>query len=332
MNPSFPEPIAGVTWRALTGDDVAAVHALVSTVARFDHLPFAVTLEEMRAELADPNSELARDTIAGFAAGGTLTCYGHVRGRAQATRRRLVQLDGQVHPDWRRRGLGSAVLTWSGERARQRLSETTTPDTADLPTLLEVWSDARAADRRALFERHGFAPVRYYEDMRRPLAEPLPDASLPAGLRLVEWSSEADPDFRRTHNEAFVDHWGSEPLSDEEWQHHYSHSPNFRPALTIGAHDGSRLVAYVMGYHAPADTAVTGRREGWLGQVGTLREWRGRGVASALMIEAMRRMQAADMTHAALDVDSANPSGALGMYQRLGFATLHRWIRWARAA
>ncbi|HEY7598906.1 MAG TPA: GNAT family N-acetyltransferase, partial [Candidatus Limnocylindrales bacterium] len=304
MTPRPPADIEGVSWRPITPDDAAAVHELVGAVERFDDLPFAATIEEIRAEMADPTGDLARDSMGGFAADGRLACYGHVRMRATATRRRMVNLDGHVHPEWRRRGLGGQVMAWSEERARQRLAESVTPETAGVPAFMEVWSDVRMADRRALFELRGYAPVRWYEDMRRPLDAALADVPLPAGLRLVGWSAADDDDYRRAHNEAFLDHWGSEPLTAAEWHHHFTGSPNFRPELTIGAHDGRRIVAYVIGYHSPADTAVTGRSEGWLGQVGTLREWRGKGAASALMVEAMRRMKAAGMTHAALDVDS----------------------------
>ena len=61
--------------------------------------------------------------------------------------------------------------------------------------------------------------------------------------------------------------------------------------------------------------------EAWINTVGTRRAWRGKGVASWLMAESLRRIAAADdgFERAILGVDAENPTGALRVYRRLGF-------------
>jgi ribosomal protein S18 acetylase RimI-like enzyme len=56
--------------------------------------------------------------------------------------------------------------------------------------------------------------------------------------------------------------------------------------------------------------------------VGTRRAWRGKGVASWLITEALRRIAEAEdgFQRAILGVDSENPTGALRVYRRLGFS------------
>ena len=328
MRPPHPPPIEGVTWRPLEQTDVPALHALIRAVEVADDQPTVTTAEEMEKNLDDPNLDLATDSLAGWAPDGSLACFGAARGRQNALRRRFVWMDGHVHPEWRRRGLGSAVLGWTEARGRARLAA----DPSDVPAFLEGWSDERLVDRKALFEKHAFAPTRWYVEMRRPLDEPLLARELPEGLTIVPWSAERDEDFREAHNSAFLDHWGSEPLTAEEWRHHSSGSPLFRGDLTLAVTDGRRIVSYVTAYHSDSDSQATGRRDGWLGQVGTLREWRAKGVASALMIRVMHAMAAAGMTHANLDVDSDNPTGAVGIYERLGFRPDLRYVRWAKEA
>lgn len=328
MSPPTPISPLGLGWRPLTLQDAPSLHALIRASEQHDHVPFATSLDEVRNELEDPEVDLPSDSIAGFEADGTLACFGAIRMRGQVTRRRAIQQNGTVRPDLRRRGLGTLLMDWTEARAGERLAAVSD----DLPSFLEAWSESTWADRRALFEGRGYEPIRYYDDMRRPLSEPIPDAPLPAGLRFERWTPELDDALREAHNEAFHDHWGSEPLTAEAWRHQLSGSPMFRPALTFGVMDGDQVAGYCMAYHSPEDALVTGRLEGWLGQIGVRRPWRGRGVASSVMCHVMREMAAAGLEYACLDVDSENPSGAVGLYTRLGFEKVERFIRWAKPA
>ena len=63
--------------------------------------------------------------------------------------------------------------------------------------------------------------------------------------------------------------------------------------------------------------------------VGTLREHRGRGLAGALLAEVMRASRAAGLERCVLDVDTENPTGALGVYTRLGFAATDRDVAYS---
>jgi mycothiol synthase len=330
---TLPADSGGIRWRHLRADDAPALLEVIRACEVADEQPYVTTLEEVEHSLADKRLDLARDSIGGFAADGSMVAFGAARPRSAAVQRRIVYQDGWVRPDFRRRGVGGTIIDFTEARSRQWLAEREAREGSDgVPAFLETYCDERLAGNRALYESRGFAPIRWYTDMRRDLAEPIPPVDLPAGLELAGWSSESDQEYREAHVTAFRDHWGSEPLTAEEWKQRFTGSPSFRPDLTVGVRDGGRLVGYVIGYHAPQDTEVTGRVEGWLGQIGTLREWRGRGVASALMAHVMQLMREAGMQDAMLDVDSENQSGAVGLYERLGFRPDRRSIRWAKSA
>ena len=64
----------------------------------------------------------------------------------------------------------------------------------------------------------------------------------------------------------------------------------------------------------------------YIGSVGTRRPWRKRGLASALMSETIAAAAADGKTVTSLGVDADNPTGALGVYERLGFAVRQRWV------
>jgi len=60
------------------------------------------------------------------------------------------------------------------------------------------------------------------------------------------------------------------------------------------------------------------------------RLWRKCGVASALMCQSMRAMKADGLDYATLGVDTQNPTGALGLYERLGFVAVKRMINFEK--
>ena len=70
--------------------------------------------------------------------------------------------------------------------------------------------------------------------------------------------------------------------------------------------------------------AMLGTDHGWLERISTRRRWRGRGVAKAMIASAMWALRERGMSHAALGVDTENPSGAFALYENLGFRTAHR--------
>ena len=91
-------------------------------------------------------------------------------------------------------------------------------------------------------------------------------------------------------------------------------------SLWIVAWAGDDVVGSVIGRIYPTDNAASGIRRGWLDRVSVRRPWRRQGVASALIVARhCASFGTATWSSAALGVDSDNPTGALGVYERLGF-------------
>jgi ribosomal protein S18 acetylase RimI-like enzyme len=167
--------------------------------------------------------------------------------------------------------------------------------------------------------------------MERDLATELPVIpSTPAGLRVVAFDARYDEAVRLAHQEAFADHWGSSPPDPERWQHWFTGSRSFRPEVSLLALDGEEVAAYLLTYFFAADAEATGVREAWVGQVGTRPAWRRRGLASLLLATALTDYREAGYQRAALGVDTENASGALGLYERLGFRVDHRSVNWLK--
>jgi ribosomal protein S18 acetylase RimI-like enzyme len=155
---------------------------------------------------------------------------------------------------------------------------------------------------------------------------------LPEGLELRRYDETFAEAMHVAHNEAFVDHPNFTPWTEVMWKQWVTESRSFRPELSFVVVESSapeRVVAYVQSAEFDAYFQVTGRREAYVGKVGTLREFRGRGLAGTLLRHALAAFQAAGYDEASLDVDSENPTGALGVYERAGFEVENRWTNYA---
>ena len=75
---------------------------------------------------------------------------------------------------------------------------------------------------------------------------------------------------------------------------------------------------------------ITGYTQGWTSKLGVRAGWRGIGLAKALLAASMQAFAADGMQYAGLDVDSDNPTGAVGLYNALGYQVQHRAAHWTK--
>lgn len=327
--PALPQPLPslpGATWRPLEPGDLGAWVALLEASRIADHGEEVMTEEQARRELDDPHAPLPTNSLALVLEDGTLAATASVYERFSGAEARRAFLFGTTRPDLRGTGIGSAILAWAVARADEVLA--TQPP--ELERVVEVFLHERTVESIALHEAAGFAPVRWYMEMRRDLTEPLPDVALPPGIRLEPYRAELSEALRAVHNEAFADHWGSSPLERDVWERDFAGDERLRPDLTVVAYDGDEIAGYSMNYVAEQDWAVTGVREAWIGQLGVRRPWRRQGLATALLAHSMRAFRDAGLDGAILGVDAANPTGAVGVYERVGFRPAHRSVRLQR--
>ena len=131
-------------------------------------------------------------------------------------------------------------------------------------------------------------------------------------------------------NLAFQDHWGSIPMSSERWR---SHSTGFGSRLDLSfvalSHVG-QIVGYLLSHRYESDDSLLGAKYAWVDNIGTLAEWRGRGVATQLLLSALKAYSDAGLEFAAINVDSDNPTGAYRLYESLGFRPWRRKVMYQR--
>lgn len=311
--------MADLELRPVGIDDVGAVHDLFRRWEIYWKVPLVTSRATVEEELGDPHLTPELD-VRGVWNEGRLVAFGSVGHIPSGERQEKAIIAGRVDPEMRRMGIGRRLLAWQIERAVERLRDR---DPA-LPWFVRTYEWEWITDAHHLYSRFGLNPVRWFEDLVRPLAQPL-DTPAPESVEIVAWDEVPTDDTRRVSNASFADHWGSTPRDGEAWDHMLA-SEGTRTDLSFVAVAGGEVVGICLNFHYPDDEEVTGRVDGWIAHLGVLREWRRRGVGAALIARSLDAFREAGMDHAMLGVDADNPTGASGLYRRLGFEPLHRTV------
>jgi mycothiol synthase len=314
----------GLRARPMQATDAARWAALLAAVEEVDRRNENFDAADCAEELADPDLDLARDTLLVLDGDDRAVAYQVARFRSGPPLGPRLIVDAAVHPAHRRRGIGTA-LTAAAHRRADELGAAVVTRLAE-----------SGADAIALAERAGMRPVRWWSELLRDLAVPVKAVPPPVGITIAALgppydAARWDEPLRLAHNSAFADHWGSAAVGPTAWAHQRTGTRAFRPGSSVAALTGDGSVAgYILSYEFPADTARNGSRDLYVGTVGTLPAHRGRGIAGALLAHVLEGAVDQGYATASLTVDAENPTGALGVYDRAGFRQHRREVTYLR--
>ncbi|GAA1978975.1 GNAT family N-acetyltransferase [Catenulispora subtropica] len=318
------EESSSLTWRPLTVEDAQAAADLLNAMEAVDRIGQLYTAQDTLQELIDPYLDLERATLGAFD-GDVMAGYMKVSYKPATDDVHRVLVNGGVHPDHRRRGIGTELVE-AGVAAAKALHARHSPATR---LVIDLYRAEHIAGVAELFRSQGFAPAWYDQQMEHPLGDAIPETMVPDGLRVEPWTQQNDEEFRMIRNEAFKDAGLAETPVDswKNWMINHTFQPEVSFLLRDMANGAPAGMLLTKCWEA--DTAVTGFRDATFFLIGTLRDYRRRGVASALIGHALRAAANQGYDRAVLRVDSATPSGAFGIYEKAGFVSKSRFVRWA---
>ena len=303
--------------------DAAALAAFIGDVNVIDGHNQVLTPEELAIEWRrTPGFEPGRDALiledgAGFAA--------HLNVDAQVRDGKVIHwIEGWVRHDRRRQGIGRALLAWAERHSAELVARRQSPE-PDLPQFLGFGALESIPATMAFAASTDYRPVRYGFQMRRPLADPIPAFELPAGIQMRPVRVEDHRKIFDADAEAFLDHFEPRLRDDSDFEATFAY-PDLDTSMWRVAWDGDEVVGSVQNVIFPEENAKLGEKVGWLEHVSVRRAWRGRGVAKALIVASLQVLRERGMEAAALGVDGENPTGALALYEGLGFRPYRKWI------
>ncbi len=175
------------------------------------------------------------------------------------------------------------------------------------------------ADVRDLAEHQGLTADRFFFEMSRRLSAPVETPDVP-GISLCSWDPGRSVEVHALLNNAFHGQWGHVDPTPQMWAEQLA-SHTFRPQWSVLAVEKSTqsLVGVAFNVAYEQDWEPQGHTEGYTDQLAVRASHRGQGIATALLQASMNRFYAEQLDSAGLGVDSANPTGAVALYEGLGY-------------
>lgn len=321
--PANPPTIAGLSFRHFRGaEDYPGMIAVIRASAEADKIERVDTVEDVAHVYSHlVNSDPYQDMIF-VEMNHEVIGYGRCYWRKEENGPHVYGSVGYLMPAWRRKGIGTTMLEWLENRL-QAIAETHT----SLETgFLEGFANQETTGITALFEKNGYRPARYFVIMVRPDLENIPEFPLPDGLEIRPVLPEHYRLIWEADMEAFRDHWGYSPPTEDDYQAWLSDRTIFQPDLWQIAWDKktNEIAGQVRTFINTAENEKYNRKRGYTEFISVRRPWRKRGLARALIIRSLRAQRDRGMTESALGADSENISGATRVYEDCGFRITKR--------
>jgi len=245
---------------------------------------------------------------------GVLTGTAHVGIAHESTEPGQSYVTPQIHPQHRGRGAGALLL----RAAEEHLA-------AEGATSVYSWVLDEPASR-SFAERHGYRPTRPAHFQRLDLTRAsLPETPQPTGFELrtaADFAEDQRPLFEAAA-ESSSDEPGDISVNLNDYQNWLDNTWNHpcldRELSTVVVASDGRVVAFTAAH-------TDGRSRYMSGMTGTLRAFRGQGLARLAKTDSLRRARAAGITEAFTSNDGDN-GPMLAINKRLGYQVCATEVR-----
>jgi len=301
------------TNRSANFDDIPMIVAMLNQTTNSEQDSFFV--EDMQTEWRTPDFDVSSSVQLVFSENNGLVGYIEVWDIDNPPVRPTIW--GRVHPDFKRQGIGSYLMTWAENRTKQAI--TRCPD--DVRVAYQCGCDNHHSETQKLFESMG---LRYYQDswdMEITLTEEPPPITAPDDFIIRDYRHPDE--FREVilaNEEAFEDHFGYVKKTPEQhleqWKHLIDTDSYFDPSVWfVAEHIESGEIA---GVSICRPRAWTDPHKAYLGSLSVRRPYRRNGLAMALLKHTFRAFWLRGTTTISLSVGADNLTGATKLYEKAG--------------
>jgi mycothiol synthase len=191
----------------------------------------------------------------------------------------------------------------------------------------DFWITCNSSDQpyRQALEEQGFKVNRYYNTLRRVLADDK-EPITPDGVTLRKVDLASDKDMKIWHDlrqDAFANHFGFVPRPFEHFLEIMRRDPMMRISEVHLLFESLVPAAYVW-----INDEAAHELTGYIANLGVAHAYQGRGYGEFLLRRVLAGYAARDFKFVDLGVDTGNESGALRLYEKMGFKKVTTWVQY----
>jgi mycothiol synthase len=287
--------------------DVLPLLRLINEIEAIDQVDEGRSESELRASLTWPEGDPARDRVVVEEPGypdrliAAVTTW-----KASTTDRADVRVT--VHPDWRRRGLGGALLARGLARAREKGA-----------VYVSAGHDNRMRAAGAFVAAHGFRSTGTWIQMRCEADVLLAEPVYPAGYTVRSHSEvQSVPVLAAALNRGFIGHFEHRDATETEVAHWLGTDHTRADGIFLAFGPAGEPAGICWAEINPDHSARRGRPTGYIDSLAVVPEHRRHGLGRALLLEGIRWLRANGQATIELDAWGENER-ALPLYEGVGF-------------
>jgi GNAT superfamily N-acetyltransferase len=289
----------GLTSRVLTLDDAQAVYEVAAAQERHDIGRIEIEPADIVSDWSRPSWDVSTHTIGVFD-GDRMVAYGEITSRDRG--------DAAVHPDHRRRGIGTALAGWLHQTAEDLGG---TGYGTPVP-------EGSAGDR--LLAQLGYRIRHTSWVLALPEGKQIEHRDLPHGYRIRTADPEEYRDVQDVIEDAFLEWSVRDRESFEDFEASVIGRPGFEPwNLRVVTDPRGDIVGVALVIMAGENAD-----EAYIDRLAVRRDQRHRGLAQALLVDAFGLGRQHGAKRSALSTDSR--TGALSLYQKVGMEVVDVWV------
>jgi GNAT superfamily N-acetyltransferase len=319
-----PPAVPGFSTRGFSGaSDIPKIVHITNESWAADLSDIVITSDELIESYAHPQNFDPRKDLLLAEVDRELIGVGSVTWSDRRGDIRVYKHQAHLLPQWRGMGIRHYML----RKNEARLREIAKSEVADKKSIFEVWTNMETNHWKSVLESSGYEPAWYVFEMIRSLDEDITALPLPEGIEVRPVDSENYRAVWDAAKEALRD---EREYSDERWSDTsyglFIRSRKFTPELFQIAWAGDEVVGGVHNFIDEEENAQLNRAWGHTEEIFVRQPWRRRGIARALIAGSLNVLKDRGIEYATLDVDADNPSGALRLYESVGYKCDKRFV------
>jgi ribosomal protein S18 acetylase RimI-like enzyme len=214
--------------------------------------------------------------------------------------------------------ISTSMLKWAEQETQKRQ--------IGIKVRLSTASREDHSIRFQFLEASVFSRERYFFTMKQDLRENLPAPVLPKSYTFRQPTLDDIENYTDLHNQTFRERWNSQPITiDELRASQLDHE--YQPELdTLAVTADNTLVSFCTATIEQTKREGHDEMIGFIASLGTDPAHRGRGIGRALLLHTLQTIYNLGIHKSLISVDAANPTGALHLYESVGFQTFETWI------